>query len=103
MAKNIAIRPLGDRVLIEPISGEMSDSKTKSGIIIPDTVSKERPEQGVVIAVGEGRVTDDGKLIPVKLKKGQTVIFAKYGPEEIKVGGKEYLIVSESNILAVID
>lgn len=103
MAKNIAIRPLGDRVLIEPISGEMSDSKTKSGIIIPDTVSKERPEQGVVIAVGEGRVTDDGKLIPVKLKKGQTVIFAKYGPEEIKVDGKEYLIVSESNILAVID
>lgn len=103
MAKNIAIKPLGDRVLIEPISGEMSDSKTKSGIIIPDTVSKERPEQGVVIAVGEGRVTDDGKLIPVKLKKGQTVIFAKYGPEEIKVDGKEYLIVSESNILAVID
>jgi chaperonin GroES len=103
MAKNIAIRPLGDRVLIEPISDEMKDSKTKSGIIIPDTVSKERPEQGVVIAVGEGRVTDDGKLIPVKLKKGQTVIFAKYGPEEIKVDGKEYLIVSESNILAVID
>ncbi|MEI6494846.1 MAG: co-chaperone GroES [bacterium] len=78
-------------------------NKTKSGIIIPDTINKERPEQGVVIAVGEGRVTDDGKLIPVKVKKGQIVIFAKYGPEEIKIDEKEYLIVSESNILAVID
>jgi chaperonin GroES len=96
------IKPLGDRLLLSVEKTEKL-GKTKSGIIIPDTINKERPEQGVVVAVGDGRVTDDGKLIPVKVKKGQTVIFAKYGPEEIKIDGKEYLIVSESNILAIID
>ncbi len=100
--KNINVKPLGDRVLVEPLSLE-EKNKTKSGFIIPDTVSKERPEQGTVIAVGDGRVTDDGKLIAPKVKKGQKVLFSKYGPDEIKIGDKEYLIISESNILAVID
>ena len=94
------ITPLGDRVLVEPMPKE---EKTKSGIIIPDTADKERPEQGIVIAVGNGRVSDDGKLIPLNVKKGQKVIFSKYGPDEIKVDGKEYLILSENNILAVIE
>ncbi|MEK7478203.1 MAG: co-chaperone GroES [Patescibacteria group bacterium] len=95
-----SIKPLGDRVLVEPLGKE---AKTKGGIIIPDTIDKERPEQGVVVAVGAGKTTDDGKLIPIKVKKGQTIIFSKYGPDEIKINDKEYLIISESNILAIIE
>lgn len=97
----INIIPLGDRVLVEPM--DKSNSKTKSGIILPDTIEKEKPEQGKVVAVGAGRVTDEGKVVPLGIKKGQTVIFSKYGPEEIKVDDKEYYILSESNILAVIN
>ena len=97
------IKPLGDRVLIKPLSAEEKSGKSKGGIIIPDTVDKERPEQGVVIAVGDGRMTDDGKLIPLKVKKGQKIIFSKYGPDEIKIDDEDYLIVSESNILAILE
>ncbi len=93
------IVPLGDRVLVKPMEKE---KKTKSGIIIPDTVDKERPEMGRVIAVGEGKVGDDGKVIPIRVKVGSTVLFAKYGPDEVKIDDEEYLIVSESNILAII-
>ncbi len=103
MTQKIRIRPLGDRVLVEPISAEDTRSKTKGGIIIPDTVNKERPEEGRVVACGEGKVSDDGTLVPLKVKKGDKVIFSKYGPDEIKIDGKEYLIVSESNILAIIE
>lgn len=103
MAQKIRIRPLGDRVLIEPLSDEERHGKTKSGIIIPDTVNKERPEEGKVISVGEGKRMDDGTLVAPSVKKGDRVIFSKYGPDEIKVDGKEYLIVSESNILAIIE
>lgn len=102
MSNKLNIKPLGDRVLVEAL-GKDEKGKTASGIIIPETVSKERSEQGKVIAVGEGRRTDDGKVIPLSVKKGQTIIFAKYGPDEIKVDGKEYFIISESNILAVIE
>jgi chaperonin GroES len=101
--KKVNVKPLGDRVIIEPLGDAEKGGKTKSGFIIPDTATKERPEQGTVIAVGEGRLTDDGKLIPLKVKKGQKVIFSKYGPDEIKIDDKEYLIVSESNILAIIE
>lgn len=93
------ITPLGDRVLVRTIEAE---TKTKSGIIIPDTASKERPEQGVVVAVGAGRTTDEGKIISPEVKIGDTVIFSKYGPDEIKLDGEEYYILSESNILAVV-
>lgn len=92
---------MGDRVVIEPLSEEQKAGKTKSGIIIPDTVDKERPEQGIVVAVGEGKINEDGERIPLSVKKGQKVLFSKYGPDEIKIDGKEYLIVSESNILAI--
>lgn len=102
MNKQINVKPLGDRVLVEPlVSG--SDSQSKHGIIIPETVSKERPEQGIVVAVGAGRVTDQGKTIPLKVKKGQKIIFSKYGPDKIKIKDKEYFIISESNILAIIE
>ncbi|MBI2097519.1 MAG: co-chaperone GroES [Candidatus Vogelbacteria bacterium] len=96
------IKPLGDRVLVEPILEDAS-GKSKHGIIIPETVSKEKAEQGLVLAVGAGRLTDQGKLLPLRVKKGQKIIFAKYGPDEIKVGDKEYYIISESSILAVIE
>jgi len=101
-ADGMGVRPLGDRVLVEPLAINESGA-TKHGIIIPETVTKERPEQGVVIAVGTGRMTDTGKLIPLKVKKGQKILFSKYGPDEIKIKDKEYFIISESNILAIIE
>ena len=101
--KKINITPLGDRVLVLPLNEEEKGGKTKSGIIIPDTVSKEKSEQGKVVAVGEGKLNEAGKRVPLTVKKGQTVIFSKYGPDEIKVDGVEYFIISESNILAIID
>jgi len=97
--KNII--PLGDRVLVKPFS-EKESKKTSSGIIIPETIDKEKPEQGKIIAVGKGKMTDDGKVLPIQVKVGDSVIFSKYGPDEIKVEGEEYYVLSESNILAVI-
>lgn len=94
------IQPLGDRVLIEPL--EEKGGKTKSGIYLPETVDKERPEQGRVVAVGPGKREKDGKVHPVSVKKGDKVLFTKYGPNEIKVDDKEYLIAREDDILAVI-
>ncbi len=93
------IIPLGDRVLIKT---EEKEEKTHSGIIIPDTVDKERPEIGKVIAVGEGKVGDDGNVISMKVKVGNTVLFSKYGPDEVTINDEDYLIVSEGNILAII-
>ncbi|MEX1064174.1 MAG: co-chaperone GroES [Candidatus Paceibacterota bacterium] len=93
------IKPLGDRVLIEPLREE----KKRGGIILPDTVEKERPEQGRIVSVGPGRVDDDGKKVPMNVKKGDKVLFTKYGPNEIKVDEKEYLIAKEEDILAVIE
>ena len=99
----IIIKPLGDRVLIEPLSEEEKEGKTKSGIVIPDTAEKERPEQGRILEVGEGRRTDEGKLVPLAVQKGQKVLFSKYGPTEIKIDEKEYLIAKEEDILAIIE
>lgn len=95
--------PLGDRILIKPLAPEEMEGKTTSfGIIIPDTVSKEKPEQGTVVAVGPGKRGDDGKLVAPSVKVGDKVMFSKYGFDEVKVGGQEYYIVSESNILAIL-
>ncbi len=94
------IKPLSDHILIEPIKEE---EKTKGGIFLPETASKERSEQGKVIAVGPGRTTPEGKMIPMTIRTGDKVIFTKYGPNEIKIDNKEYLIASEADILAVID
>lgn len=96
------IMPLGDRVLLKPMTVDEGATRTLAGIIIPDTVSKEKPEQGTVIAVGPGKVGDDNKLIPVGVEIGDRVVFSKYGYDEVKVNGVEYYLVSESNILAVI-
>ncbi|MEK7610687.1 MAG: co-chaperone GroES [Patescibacteria group bacterium] len=103
MTKKIDIKPLGDRVLVQPLDDNDRQGKTKSGIIIPDTVDREKSERGLVVAVGEGRRSDDGKIIPLAVKKGQTVIFSKYGRDEVKLGEEEYFIVSEANILAILN
>ena len=94
------IKPLADYVLIEPITQE---EKTKSGIFLPQTAEKERPEQGKVVEVGPGKRNDEGKTVPLSVKKGDIVLFTKYGPHEIKVDGKEYLIAREEDILAVLE
>ncbi len=95
--------PLGDRVLLKPLSAEERGKKLPSGIIIPDTVDKEKPEQGKILAVGPGKWNEDGDArIPLSVKVGDTVVFSKYGYDEVKVDGEEYYIVSENNILAVI-
>lgn len=95
------VRPLGDRVVVRPLTAEEAGTTSASGIIIPDTVSKEKPEQGVVVAVGAGRF-EHGALVPMHVKEGDRVIFSKYGYDEVKVGGVEYYIVSESSILGII-
>jgi len=100
MAKKVNIKPLADYVLIEPIKEE---EKTKAGILLPESAEKEKPEKGKVIAVGPGKRDEKGNLIPVSVKVGQTVLFKKYGPDEIKVNDKEYLICKEEDILAIIE
>ena len=94
------IQPLADRVVIEPISVE---EKTKSGIILPETADKERPEQGKVIAIGPGRILKNGQRKPMEIKKGDMVLFTKYGPNEVKIEDKEYLIAKEEDILAILE
>ena len=94
--------PVGDRVLIKPLSLEETGQTTSFGIIIPDT-AKEKPEQGTVVAVGTGRVGDDNIRIPVSVKVGDRVMFNKYGYDEVKIKGVEYFIVSEANILGVLN
>lgn len=94
------IKPLSDHILIEPIKEE---EKTKGGIFLPETASKEKSEEGKVVAVGPGKRNEKGEMIPISVKVGDTVLFTKYGPNEIKVDGKEYLIASESDILAIIE
>jgi chaperonin GroES len=93
------VKPLGDRVLVQPIEAE---EVKKGGIIIPDT-AKEKPQEGKIVAVGSGKRDDAGKLIPMDVKKGDRVLFSKYGGTEIKVDGKDYLIMREDDILGVLE
>ena len=93
------LRPLNDRILVKRVAEE---EKTKGGIIIPDT-AKEKPAEGKVVAVGNGRIGDDGKRIPLEIKKGDRILFGKYSGQEIKVEGEEYLIVREDEVLCVIE
>jgi chaperonin GroES len=96
----IKIRPLADRVIVKP--SDESESKTAGGIIIPDT-AKEKPQKGEIVAVGPGKVDDNGKAIAMNVKVGDKVLYSKYGGSEIKYEGTEYLIMSEHDILAVFD
>ena len=95
----MAIKPLEDKILVEALEAETT---TASGLVIPDT-AKEKPQEGTVVAVGQGRFDEDGDRIPMDIKKGDKVIYSKYGGTEIKYEGKEYLILSSRDVLAVID
>lgn len=92
------INPLGDRVVVKAVEQE---ERTKSGIVLPDT-AKERPQEGNVVAVGPGRILENGQKVPVEVKVGDRVLYSKYGGTEVKVEGEEYLILSERDILAVL-
>ncbi|HEV3112991.1 MAG TPA: co-chaperone GroES [Candidatus Binataceae bacterium] len=94
-----SIRPLGDRVLVKRIQEE---EKTKGGIIIPDT-AKEKPQEGLVVAVGKGKTTEEGKLIAPDVKKGDRILFGKYSGTEIKIEGDEHLILREDEIVGVLE
>lgn len=97
------ITPLQDRVVVRRLTDEEAGTKSASGIIIPDTVSKEKPEQGIVVAVGEGKWDEDGeKRIPMDVKVGDRIVFSKYGYDEVKIAGEELYIVSQSSILGII-
>jgi chaperonin GroES len=96
---SINMRPLADRVVIEPMEGE---EQTKGGILLPET-AKEKPQQGKVVAAGKGRRDDAGKLIEMDVKVGDTVLYAKYAGTEIKVDGKKLLILKESDVLAIVE
>ena len=93
------VRPLHDRILVKRLSEE---EKTKGGIIIPDT-AKEKPAQGEVVAAGNGRRTDDGKLISLEVKKGDRILFGKYSGTDIKINGDEYLIMREDDVLGILN
>ena len=92
------IKPLGDRVVVKPLEAE---EKTKGGIIIPDT-AKEKPQEGEIVAVGNGKVLEDGKVFPLEVKKGDRILFGKYSGTEIKVNGEELLMMREEEILGII-
>jgi chaperonin GroES len=94
-----SIRPLGDRVLVKRIQEE---EKTKGGIIIPDT-AKEKPQEGLVVAVGKGKTTEEGKVIAPDVKKGDRILFGKYSGTEIKIEGDEHLILREDEIVGVLE
>ncbi len=100
MAKKAAtLKPIGGNILVKPVAEE---KVTESGIVLPDTVSQEKPQKGEVIALGTGRLDESGKKLPFNVKVGDVVIFKKYGPDEVMVEDEEYLIMEETDILAII-
>lgn len=100
--KKTNILPLADRVLVKPLSEEEREKKSSSGIILPETVEKEKPLEGKVLAVGPGKFDEDGNRLPMGVKPGDRVLFSKYGYDEVKMDDEEYYIISESNILAIL-
>jgi chaperonin GroES len=98
-SQQFSIQPLGDRVVVKPVTKE--EKVSASGIIIPDTVDKERPAKGTVVAVGPGK-REDGAVTPMNVKVGQKVLFSKYGYDEVKIDGEEYYVLSESSILGIL-
>ncbi len=95
----MSLRPLSDRILVERVK---EDEKTKGGIIIPDT-AKEKPAEGKVVATGNGRMGEDGKLLPMDVKVGDRVLFSKYGGTDVKIDGIDYLILRQDDVLGVIE
>ncbi|GLB67067.1 MULTISPECIES: co-chaperone GroES [Micrococcaceae] len=95
---SVSIKPLEDRIVVQPLEAEQT---TASGLVIPDT-AKEKPQEGKVVAVGPGRVDDNGNRVPVDVTEGDVVIYSKYGGTEIKQGGQEYLVLSARDVLAIV-
>lgn len=93
------IKPISDYIVVE---AQKQENKTKSGIVLPETVEKEKPQQGKVIAAGPGKMLENGERAKMQIKEGDKVLFSKYGPTEVKVDGKEYLMIKEDDILAII-
>lgn len=98
MAK-INLRPLGDKVIVKRVE---ADEKTAGGIVLPDT-AKEKPKRGIVLAIGDGRLLDNGTRVPLQVKKNDHVVFTSYAGSEIKMNGEEYIIMDESDILGIVD
>jgi len=98
-----SIQPLGERVLVEPFEQDQLKSGNDAGIIIPETAEQEKPQQGKVVAVGEGKRDENGELIPMQVKEGDKIIFSKFGYDTVTVDDAEYYILKEDNILAVIN
>ncbi len=96
----IKIKPLGDYLIIEPL---LIKEKTKSGIFLPGTAEEQTPEQGKIIAVGPGKRDSTGKLLPLEVKIGDQVLFSKYGPTKVKFDGKEYFVIRQDDVLAIIE
>jgi len=99
MAKESKIKPIGGNILVKPVKEE---EKTASGLIIQSSGKGERPQRGEIVALGTGLIGDDGKVVPFNVKVGDVVLFKKYSPEEIELDGEEYLIMKESDILAIV-
>lgn len=99
MAKELSVRPLHDRILVRRTQEE---EKTAGGLFIPDT-AKEKPQRGEIVAAGKGRITEDGKVLPLEVKSGDKVLFGKYAGTELKLDGQEYLMMREEDILGIIN
>lgn len=99
MAKEVGVRPLHDRILVRRMAEE---EKTAGGLFIPDT-AKEKPQKGEIIATGKGRLTEDGKTLPLEVKAGDRVLFGKYSGTELKIGGEEFLMMREEDVLGIIN
>lgn len=99
MGKEIGVRPLHDRILVKRMAEE---EKTAGGLFIPDT-AKEKPQRGQIVATGKGRVTEDGKVLPLEVKSGDKILFGKYAGTELKLDGNEYLMMREEDILGIIN
>jgi chaperonin GroES len=93
------LKPLFDNIIVKRIEEE---EKTKSGIVLPETIDKEKPQKGEVVAVGEGKITDNGNKIDMQVKVGDKVLFRKYSPDEIKVDDQEYLVMAQNDVIAII-
>jgi chaperonin GroES len=94
------LKPLHDNIIVKPVT---EDKLTKSGLVLPDTVDKEKPEKGEIIAVGPGKLLENGTRAPLSVKIGDKVVFKKYSPDEVKIDGQEYLVIGESDIIAVFE
>ena len=94
------IKPLGDKIIVKP---QTREEVTKSGIVLPDSTEKERPEQGEVLAVGSGKILDNGQRSEMNVKVGDVIVFKKYSPDEIKIDNQEILVLSESDVIGIVE